>query len=284
MYQMIIIDDEPLVLEYLTEFINSEFSEIKVIKNFDISSEAINYLKKNHVDIVLTDISMPEPTGIDIAEICHNYFPETVVIFLSAYKEFEYAHSAITFNVHDYILKPLSKKHLIKSLSSAIDLLNKRNNDSKISGFASNEYLLSCQTVFSDLICSCVHNEADLNEKFLSIGLPTSMTENPAITFSLYISNLTDYLNETWKYGKVTLFDAVFRLVCKETESVFFAPVWYAQNKIEIIAIAKKSNVIHEDILSEFEKLVVNKLKETMKLNINSSLIKKLPSVKSLLC
>lgn len=282
-YQMIIIDDEPLVLEYLTEFINNEFPEIQVAANFDVSSKAVSYLKGNSVDIVLTDISMPEPTGIDIAELCHESFPQTVVIFLSAYKEFEYAHSAITFNVHDYILKPLSKNHLIKSLSSAIELLNKRNNEPKLSGFASNEYLLACQAVFSDLMCSSIRSEAELNEKFLSINLPVFMTDNPAVIFSLQIENMTDYLNNNWKYGKPALFDTLFRLVCTETESVFFAPVWYVQDKIELIGIAKKTNIDYEQIKSEFNLQIVNKVSKTMKLDITPAFIKELPAVKSML-
>ena len=112
MYRMVIIDDESLTLNFLTEFINKEFPEIKVVDTFDISSDALEYLKTHNIDIVLTDISMPKPTGIDIAEYCHKFSPKTLVIFFSAYQEFEYAHSAITFKVHDYVLNLFQKNHL----------------------------------------------------------------------------------------------------------------------------------------------------------------------------
>lgn len=165
MYQMIIVDDESLTLNSLTEFINNEFPEINVASTFDVSSEALDYLKTHNVDIVLTDISMPAPTGIDIAEYCHNSLPNTLVIFLSAYQEFEYAHSAIAFKVHDYILKPLSKNSLLKSLSSAIEILNKRNSVLSIDSFASDEYILLYQEIFSDLICSHITSVFEFEKK-----------------------------------------------------------------------------------------------------------------------
>ena len=282
-YQMIIIDDESLVLEYLTKFINSEFPEINVTAIFDVSSNAINYLKTHAVDIVLTDISMPEPTGIDIAEFCHKSMPNTLVIFLSAYKEFEYARSAISFNVHDYILKPLSKQHLIKSLSSAINILGNRSSLSGITGFASDEYILSCQAVFSDLVCDCITDELELKDKLSSIGLPPSMMKNQGVTINLYIANLNDYLNNIWKHGKTSLFDTLLRLICKETNRVFFAPIWYTQNKIEIIGISKKSDISYEQILADFEVQIKNELTAVLKLDSKVSITKKFTSAKSLI-
>ena len=94
---------------------------------------------------------------------------------------------------------------------------------------------------------------------------------------------MTDYINTIWKYGKSALFDTLFRLVCTETDSVFFAPIWYVQDKIEIIGIAKKAETNHEQILSEFKLQIVNKVSKTMKLDITPSVIKELPAVKSLL-
>ena len=200
MYQMIIIDDESLTLNFLTEFINNEFSEIKVVATFDTSSDALEYLKTHDIDIVLTDISMPKPTGIDIAEYCHRSLPNTLVIFFSAYQEFEYAHSAITFKVHDYVLKPLSKKSLVNTLSSAIAVLKKKNSVLTLDSFASDAYILLCQEVFSDLICSHITSISDIEEKLDSLGLSSSILENKTIVVNLYLKDLTHYLDNIWKH------------------------------------------------------------------------------------
>lgn len=283
MYRIVIIDDESLALDYLTEFINNEIPDAHVVAAFDISSDALNYLKTNSVDIILTDISMPKPSGIDIAKFCHESKPDTLVILLSAYQEFEYAHSAITFKVYDYILKPVSKKTLIKSLSSAIDVLQKRNSNTKFEGFANDSDILLCQEIFSDLICCHIKSVSDLEEKFVLLGLPASMAENPMVTLNLYIKDLPQYLKNVWKHSKTAFFNNILRLICKETDHVFFAPVWYTQNKVEIIGISKKSDISYEQMLADFEIQIENELTEILKLNSELSITKKFTSAKSLI-
>lgn len=281
MYNMIIIDDESLVLNYMTEFIDKEFPEINVDAAFSISSDALEYLENNSVDIVLTDISMPEPTGIDIAEFCHNEMPDAIVIFLSAYREFEYAHSAIDYDVFDYILKPLSKQSLIDSLSSALTKLESRVTVPDYPGFTENEYILLCQEVFSDLICSCINDEDTLYEKLASVGLSDEIAENPVITFNLHIPNLNN-LTENIK-EKNALFENILNLICRNTNEVFFAPIWYTKNRIEIIGISKSLYTTADSIISHFDVLVKNKLKETFNLDANITITNEYPSMKSLL-
>ena len=158
-----------------------------------------------------------------------------------------------------------------------------RSNKEKSAGFANNEHLLKCQSVFSDLICSFVTDENDLKEKLTSIGLDEKIADNYGVTLNLHITNLDDYLENTWKYGKTALFDTLLRLICKETENIFFAPIWYTQNKIEIIGIAKKNSFTHDEILSDFELQIRNKLAEMLKLVSKVSITKKFSSLKSLL-
>lgn len=282
MYQMIIIDDESLTLNFLTEFINNEFPDIKVVATFDISSDALEYLKTHNVDIVLTDISMPKPTGIDIAEYCHRSLPNTLVIFFSAYQEFEYAHSAITFKVHDYVLKPLSKKSLVNTLSSAIAVLKKKNSVLTLDSFASDAYILLCQEVFSDLICSHITSISDIEEKLDSLGLSSSILENKTIVVNLYLKDLTQYLDNIWKHSRTALFDSLLRLICKETDSVFYAPIWYTHNKIEIIAIGKNTEITFEQILYDFQIQIQNEIFEFLKLNLKISITKQFDSILSM--
>lgn len=264
MYHMIIIDDEPLVLNYLSDFINNEIPEITVDATFEISANALDYIKTNDVDIILTDISMPEPTGIDIARICHEKIPDTIVIFISGYREFEYAHSAMTYNVQDYILKPISKQTLCSSLSNAINLLDSRSGHSE---FKKNDLATSCQEVFSDLICNCISGDAELKERLRSIGLSGDVSDNKCIIFDIYIKDIEKYLREVWRYSKDDLFDALLHFFCKETENTFFAPIWHTAHRFEIIAIGKKSNLDFDGILSDFMANIQYELKELMSID-----------------
>ena len=281
MYRMIIIDDESLVLNYLTEFIHKEIPEINVEATFSVSSDAMDYLKSHTIDIVLTDISMPDPSGIDIAKFCYQTTPSTLVIFLSAYRKFEYAHSAIEYNVSDYILKPLSRQQLLDSLTSAVSKLKARTDVFDLTNSNENEYILHCQEVFSDLICSCITDEATLNKRLAFIGLTSEIADNPVITFNFHLRNLNDCVAS--EQERVALFNHILHFVCQNTDDAFFGPIWYTKTRIEIIGISKKRNVSANDIKAQFEHLVENDLKERFKIDFSIRITDEFPSMKSLL-
>ena len=105
MYSLIIVDDETDTHELLKYYIEDVIGQFVVSGCFKNGREAIEFLEKNKVDIVITDIKMPEVSGIELAQYIYESTPETKVIILSAYNEFDYAKQAIAFNVSNYLLK-----------------------------------------------------------------------------------------------------------------------------------------------------------------------------------
>ena len=81
--------------------------------------EAIQFLRHNHVDIVITDIKMPEADGLAVAKFVFENLPDVKVILLTGYADFKYAQTAIQYNVSDFILKPTNKKDLFSSVKTA---------------------------------------------------------------------------------------------------------------------------------------------------------------------
>lgn len=118
MYHTMIVDDEPLMRTYLTRNIPA-FSAL-----FDVSAvakdglEAMELLKESPVDVVITDIKMPEVDGLSLARHIHENYPDITVIVISGFSDFEYAQKAIRYNVKDYLLKPLVDKTLIDLLDT----------------------------------------------------------------------------------------------------------------------------------------------------------------------
>ena len=118
MYHTMIVDDEPLMRTYLTQSIPA-FSTL-----FDVSAvakdglEAVELLKEIPVDVVITDIKMPEMDGLSLAKHIHENYPGITVIIISGFSDFEYAQKAIRYNVKDYLLKPLVDKTLIDLLDT----------------------------------------------------------------------------------------------------------------------------------------------------------------------
>lgn len=106
MYQVIVIDDELVIRNGITNFINSEIDDFEVLNSFCDGSDAIEFLKSNDVDLIISDIKMTHVTGIELAKFISENKPYIQVILLSGYREFEYARSAIQYGVKNYILKP----------------------------------------------------------------------------------------------------------------------------------------------------------------------------------
>ena len=79
---------------------------------------AINLLQNNIYDVVITDIKMPAMDGIELSKYLYKNQPQTPIIIISGYDEFEYARAAVKLNVFDYILKPLRDEELSAALSA----------------------------------------------------------------------------------------------------------------------------------------------------------------------
>lgn len=116
---MLIVDDEPRTRQGLKKTLDT-WSEGK----YDIftaanGEEAIEFMQKQKVHILITDIRMPEITGLQLLKAAKEQDINPVIIVISAYSEFEYAQEALRLGVTNYLLKPISKKVLIEAVESA---------------------------------------------------------------------------------------------------------------------------------------------------------------------
>ena len=129
MYNAIIIDDETYVLEYLPQLINWKAYDINIQGLFSSGMKAIEFpnSSKKNVDIVFTDISMPNTDGFDVAEYCYKNYPNAKVIFFSAYSSFTFAQKAFSYEVYDYLVKPIT----VKALEKVLERLKKQLDSSK---------------------------------------------------------------------------------------------------------------------------------------------------------
>lgn len=113
----IAIEDEPLALKKITEFIN-QVDYLNLLEGFNNAINAIGYLKKNKVDLIFLDIRMKKFSGIQFLESLQS---KPIVIITSAYDE--YALKGYELNVADYLLKPFSFERFLKSVDKVYDQL-----------------------------------------------------------------------------------------------------------------------------------------------------------------
>lgn len=124
MMKVLLVDDESYIVEYLKHLIRwQEFSFFEVL-GFSDPLEAKERLNKADIDLLITDIAMPEINGIDLLRFIHDKQLPTATIFLSSYSEFEYAQQAIRYGLAEYLLKPITKESLEKSLRNVLERLN----------------------------------------------------------------------------------------------------------------------------------------------------------------
>lgn len=107
MYRVIIVDDEPAAIKHIDSIIRKKCPDYEVIDTAGNGREALEKVRLQRPDVVISDVKMPLMSGIQMASvICEEKLPVYSVI-VSGYQEFEYARSAIRAGVCDYIIKPI---------------------------------------------------------------------------------------------------------------------------------------------------------------------------------
>lgn len=121
MYKLIIADDEAKIRQGLSRYFPWNSIGFEVSAEAKNGRQVIQYLENNSADVILCDIKMPNVSGIELAEYIFVNRLNTMVVFISAYRDFEFAQSAIQFGVRNYILKPTDYEEL-KDIFSKLKL------------------------------------------------------------------------------------------------------------------------------------------------------------------
>jgi two-component system, LytTR family, response regulator len=117
----LLIDDEPLALQLLEDFVNKT-PYLNLIGKFDEPMQALSILESRQIDLLFLDIKMPDISGIDFFRSL-SYKPE--VIFTSAYSE--YAIDCFELKAMDYLLKPVSFEKFLAASNRVKEYLELKN-------------------------------------------------------------------------------------------------------------------------------------------------------------
>ncbi len=125
MVNLLIADDEAIIRRGLLS-IPWETIGVRVAADVKNGLEAIEVLQSELIDIVLTDIRMAGMDGLELARFIHENGYSTKVILLSGFHDFEYARSAIQYDVMDYIVKPSDPEEILEIVKKACLQVDKR--------------------------------------------------------------------------------------------------------------------------------------------------------------
>lgn len=133
MYKVLLVDDEILVREAISKKIAWNELGYELVGDCENGKDAIEFVKNQPVDVVLTDICMPYIDGMGLSKYLSENCPQTAIIIFSGYSDFEYAKQAIQYKVSEYILKPVTAKELSEVLVRIREKLDsKRKEERKI--------------------------------------------------------------------------------------------------------------------------------------------------------
>ncbi|MGP4039397.1 response regulator transcription factor [Gracilibacillus sp. D59] len=123
---ILVVDDEPRSRQGIKKTIERTSPDQYEVITAANAAEAIERISHEKIHVLITDIRMPEVTGLELLKKLKEKAKDPVVIVISAYSEFEYAHEALELGVVNYLLKPIAKEKLMEAIDKAIELEKQR--------------------------------------------------------------------------------------------------------------------------------------------------------------
>lgn len=129
--RLIIVDDEEAVLQALKRLFHRQY-EVEI---FTRGHEALEYLKHNTADLIISDMRMPQMTGAELLKQCFELYPDMIRILLTGFSDLESAIKAVNEgNIYRYIAKPWDNDNLRTVVAEAIDLRDLRTANQTLNG------------------------------------------------------------------------------------------------------------------------------------------------------
>ena len=215
MYLLVIVDDEIEQLEGLRDYYPWGKVGFEVTGSFSSIKMALDYLKKNHVDVVLTDILFPSGTGFDIIKEFQDKKDKPLFCILSAYDNFAFAQKAIQYGVQDFLVKPASFQDISKVFSRLYSILQEKDVKTEINEPSTgNSTIDKALSIMTKRIKTCtlhtVAQELGLSDAYLSRLFKEKKGENfQDVLLSMKMKAAQDMLLQKSNYHNKDLAEAL---------------------------------------------------------------------------
>ena len=154
MYSIMVVEDSKPIVRDIISKIQSIRPDIKeIVVTYDGVS-ALDMLKKQKPDILLTDIKMPMMDGLELISKAKEIYPELKCVVISGYGDFEFTHQALKLQVDEYILKPVDFEDFKRILQSLIYQIDQRR-------------IVHQEEMFSNLLKGASEGEGMLGQSYM---------------------------------------------------------------------------------------------------------------------
>jgi len=118
-YKILVVDDDPGICELLARWLRREEF---LCETAGSAGEALELLKGDSFELLLTDINMPEMTGLELQKAVGQQYPELAVIVVTAVEDIETAVYALENGAYGFITKPFHRMEVIINVTNALRL------------------------------------------------------------------------------------------------------------------------------------------------------------------
>lgn len=245
MYKVVIIDDNPLIIQSIVNTINWLELQCEIIGIAMDGEAGQHVILQNYPHIVITDIKMTRLNGLEMIELLsENCQPKPLYIIISGYDEFEYAHQALHLGVFDFILKPIDNDVLIKTITKAIKKIKASKEES-----LNTLYVMEQKALRKTFLIDLLNNRLEPNE----IKNHANILNLDSGKYTLLLLDVTD-INK-----KVNdAMDSLFHDKDKRWENQLLFEIY--EEKLVCLLIFKETSSYadqYEKIYSLFDKLKV---------------------------
>jgi two-component system response regulator YesN len=126
MYNILLVDDEPFICRGLNSLLASSGLNVQTIMIAHSGFEAMDYLRMEDVDLLITDIQIGDMNGIDLMHQAMLIKPWIQMIVVSAHETFQYAQLAMRLGAKDYLIKPMNNGHFLDSVRNVLLKMDKQ--------------------------------------------------------------------------------------------------------------------------------------------------------------
>lgn len=236
MTKIMFVDDDAIIRRSIANKIDWKGHGWELVYTARDPMEALDYLRDHQPDIILTDIKMPGISGIEMASIAMDYYPGIKFIFISGYKDFEYAQQVLKLNAVDYLTKPLEQEQLISVLQKAEDLYKK---EKKTEEILKEKYPQLKRKYISKLMRENFQNmDTSFFEEFdININNGYGIVSFVELNFSEEIS--TEEKKER------------VEKICGSLESIYYGSIFFCMGNLQIFTIYTDSTAEDETMFYE---------------------------------
>ncbi|WP_168122810.1 response regulator [Paenibacillus sp. HB172176] len=229
MYQLLIVDDQPDLVEDLATMLPWSNIGIETVHTAFSAAEALELIAMTPVDIVISDIRMPGRSGLDLLEAIERSWSHIKCILLSGYNDFEYAQRALKSKASNYLLKPVEDEELLNAVSKAIDELESRWREISSHQGALDTLRVNLPIMrnyrLQQLLKGQMRKDEDWQKQLDMLGMPIAAEARPAmmlLRMEDYFLNHNEEDRELFQYA-----------ICNMAEEIFSdnCDLWYTRDE-----------------------------------------------------